>query len=225
VEETVEKVATKEVETNDEIIHETVDTIEADITDTGLEEEVLDTPEEIEEPETKKIDFAKIVKYDPLKELEALQVNKTPKENALSFDTVVYNPEKELTKLIDQKEEVKEKGEQDFASWLNNIGDDTSTPVGESKSPDKVQHLLDQFLATKRTRPIQNRTFYNAQNKAEESETDNMDVLSETLLELYVKQGHYAKAIGGYEKLSLQNPEKSAYFAARIKELQELQKE
>jgi hypothetical protein len=50
-------------------------------------------------------------------------------------------------------------------------------------------------------------------------------VLSETLLELYVKQGHHGKAIAGYEKLSLQNPKKSAYFAARITELEQLQKE
>ena len=80
--------------------------------------------------------------------------------------------------------------------------------------------MLDQFLATKRSRPIQNREFYKAESKAEESEIDNMDVVSETLLELYVKQGHKAKAIKGYKKLSLQNPEKSAYFAARIKEIE-----
>jgi hypothetical protein len=172
-----------------------------------------------------KIDFDKIVKYDPLKELEALKVRVAPQKKPLSFDTVIYNTEEELSKLIEQKEEAEKKGEQDFTGWLNNVGDDKkdTTPLG--KSPDKVQLLLDQFLATKRKRPIQNRTFYSAQNKAEESEVDSMDVLSETLLELYVKQGHHGKAIAGYEKLSLQNPKKSAYFAARITELEQLQKE
>jgi hypothetical protein len=172
-----------------------------------------------------KIDFDKIVKYDPLKELEALKVRVAPQKKPLSFDTVIYNTEEELSKLIEQKEEAEKKGEQDFTAWLNNVGDDKKDTTPLSKSPDKVQLLLDQFLATKRKRPIQNRTFYSAQNKAEESEVDSMDVLSETLLELYVKQGHHGKAIAGYEKLSLQNPKKSAYFAARITELEQLQKE
>jgi hypothetical protein len=172
-----------------------------------------------------KIDFDKIVKYDPIKELEALKIPVSPQKKPLSFDTVVYNMEEELSKLIEKKEEAEIKGEQDFTAWLNNVGDDKKDTTPASKSPDKVQLLLDQFLATKRKRPIQNRTFYNAQNKAEESEIDSMDVLSETLLELYVKQGHCTKAIAGYEKLSLQNPKKSAYFAARITELEQLQKE
>jgi hypothetical protein len=169
-----------------------------------------------------KIDFDKIVKYDPLKELEALKVRVAPQKKPLSFDTVIYNTEKELSKLIEQKEEAEKKGEQDFTAWLNNVGDDKKDTALLSKSADKVQLLLDQFLATKRKRPIQNRTFYSAQNKAEESEVDSMDVLSETLLELYVKQGYHSKAIAGYEKLSLQNPKKSAYFVDRIIELKQL---
>jgi len=52
-----------------------------------------------------------------------------------------------------------------------------------------------------------------------------MEVVSETLVELYIKQGYFTKAIQGLEKLSLLNPPKSAYFAARIREIQDLQKE
>jgi hypothetical protein len=120
--------------------------------------------------------------------------------------------------------------------WINHIDEVCSSSKKVNKksskkisqkenSPDHVQALLDQFLATKRSRPIQNRSFYNAQDKAEESETDKMNIVSETLLNIYVKQGHYDKAILGYEKLSLQNPDKSAYFAARIKEIKQTQNE
>jgi tetratricopeptide (TPR) repeat protein len=42
------------------------------------------------------------------------------------------------------------------------------------------------------------------------------DLASESLAEIYVKQGKYDKAIEMYKKLSLGNPQKSAYFARKI---------
>jgi hypothetical protein len=42
---------------------------------------------------------------------------------------------------------------------------------------------------------------------------------SETLADIYIKQGKYDKAIEMYRKLSLRNPQKSAYFARKIEEV------
>lgn len=42
---------------------------------------------------------------------------------------------------------------------------------------------------------------------------------SESLAEIYVKQGKHDQAIEMYKKLSLRNPQKNAYFAARIEEI------
>lgn len=165
-----------------------------------------------------KIDFDEIVKYDPLKELKPLENKRKPKDS-IPVDQVVYNPEVELAKLIEDKEEAEESGKQDFIFWLNHLEDEEKEKQPET-SAEKVQDLLDKFLATKRKRPIQNREFYNPESKAEKSEEDNMDVISETLAQLYVTQKHYEKAIEAYKKLSLQNPDKSATFAARIKELE-----
>jgi hypothetical protein len=190
---------------------------------TATEEEKQDEDDVEEVPKTKeifKIDFDEIVKYDPLKELKPLQNKPKLKEN-LPADQVVYNPEVELVKLIEEKEEAEESGKQDFAFWLNHLEEEESEPKEET-SAEKVQDLLDKFLATKRKRPIQNREFYNPEVKAEQSEEDRMDVISETLAQLYVTQKHYKKAIEAYRKLSLQNPNKSAFFAARIKELEKL---
>jgi hypothetical protein len=50
--------------------------------------------------------------------------------------------------------------------------------------------------------------------------TLNDDIVSETLAEIWARQHQYQTAILIYQKLSLLNPNKSAYFAQKIKELQ-----
>ncbi len=44
-------------------------------------------------------------------------------------------------------------------------------------------------------------------------------MVSESLAEIHVQQGKFDKAIEVYRKLSLQNPEKKTYFAAKIEQL------
>lgn len=47
----------------------------------------------------------------------------------------------------------------------------------------------------------------------------NAEVLTESMAEVWVKQGNHARAREVYEKLSLQNPHKKDYFAAKIERL------
>ena len=58
-------------------------------------------------------------------------------------------------------------------------------------------------------------------NYGEESLEEDPNIVSETLATIYAQQGYYQKAIQMYEILKLHFPEKSCYFAARIKSLQE----
>jgi tetratricopeptide (TPR) repeat protein len=58
----------------------------------------------------------------------------------------------------------------------------------------------------------------NVQKLAEHS-LDNREVLTETMAEVWEKQGNHEKAVEIYEKLSLLDPSKSVYFAAKIEGL------
>jgi hypothetical protein len=46
-------------------------------------------------------------------------------------------------------------------------------------------------------------------------------MISETLARIYAQQGNIPKAIDAYKRLSLKIPEKSSYFAALIKDLED----
>jgi predicted Zn-dependent protease len=56
----------------------------------------------------------------------------------------------------------------------------------------------------------------------EKSTTENDEIITETLADIYLQQKKYEKALKAYAKLSLKYPEKSVYFATRIKEIEDL---
>lgn len=55
-----------------------------------------------------------------------------------------------------------------------------------------------------------------------EHSIENKDVYTEAMAEVWAKQGNYKKAADIYRKLSLINPAKSPYFAAKIEQLNNL---
>jgi hypothetical protein len=58
----------------------------------------------------------------------------------------------------------------------------------------------------------------NVQHLAEDS-IHEADIVTESMAEVWLKQGNREKALEVYNKLSLQNPSKRAYFAAKIDNL------
>ena len=48
---------------------------------------------------------------------------------------------------------------------------------------------------------------------------EEKDIVTETMAEVWIKQGNKEKAIDTLNKLSLLNPSKSHYFAAKIEQL------
>jgi hypothetical protein len=86
-------------------------------------------------------------------------------------------------------------------------------------------HLIDRFLSTN---PEMKRNsgeaveFKSDKGFLEKSLAESDELITETLASIYFQQKKYEKAQKAYQKLSLKYPEKSVYFAGRIKEIEVL---
>ncbi|MBL0102654.1 MAG: hypothetical protein IPP51_02090 [Bacteroidetes bacterium] len=87
-----------------------------------------------------------------------------------------------------------------------------------AENPESTQ-LIDKFIATAPRIVPSKAEFYSPANQAKKSIIEHEDLVSETLAKIYALQGHLMKARSCYVKLSLLNPEKKAYFAALIQEI------
>ena len=99
----------------------------------------------------------------------------------------------------------------------------------DEKPKDRLGQQLKSFtewLKTIRQMPPQEVAAMNTDSKSEEKvvqlathSLDEENVDTETMAEVWIKQGQPEKAIKIYEKLSLLNPSKSSYFAVLIEKL------
>jgi hypothetical protein len=113
--------------------------------------------------------------------------------------------------------------------FLNNRGateeikssDDKDETILHMVEHDQKTEIIDKFLQAEPRIIPRESEFEAASELARKSNEDSLNFVSETLADIYVKQGNKLKAIKIYEQLSLNNPEKSAYFATLIENLKQ----
>lgn len=84
-----------------------------------------------------------------------------------------------------------------FTDWLKDMKNHSPNPVDLGTSPESEKAVAETALISNESR----------------------EILTETMAEILAKQGQIDKAIQLYIKLSFSNPEKTAYFAAKIQQL------
>jgi tetratricopeptide (TPR) repeat protein len=107
-----------------------------------------------------------------------------------------------------------------FAEWLKHISSKNQKAREEEADQKALKAMWQQqklaAAIEEESEEIPEQVFEMAVNSISRKD----ELVSESLAEVYAKQGKKEKAIDMYQKLSLLNPEKNAYFAAKIENLQ-----
>jgi hypothetical protein len=94
--------------------------------------------------------------------------------------------------------------------------------IAESVTKSNVNQfhdILDKFIKENPSITRPKAEFFNPVNMAKQSVEEDEDLVTETLANLYYKQGNHRKAIRAYEKLCLIYPSKMTYFASLIQKI------
>jgi hypothetical protein len=100
-----------------------------------------------------------------------------------------------------------------------------SKPVIKSEIAEKIG-LMDAFVENlpdlKKRKLKKSEIIASPEFDDDEEPPQGISLVTETLAKVYIKQGHFKKAIQAYEILWLKYPEKSSFFASRISEIKKL---
>jgi tetratricopeptide (TPR) repeat protein len=89
----------------------------------------------------------------------------------------------------------------------------------ERSNVNEFENILDKFIKENPRMSRPKAEFYNPVNMAKQSVEEDEELVTETLANVYYKQGHHKKAIRAYEKLCLLYPHKMPYFASLIQKI------
>jgi tetratricopeptide (TPR) repeat protein len=106
-----------------------------------------------------------------------------------------------------------------FSEWLLHFKSTVERQKEESKDQRALKSMWQKEKLAAAIEEENEEIPENVFEMAVNSITREDGLMSESLAEIYVKQGKLDKAVEMYRKLSLRNPQKNAYFADKIKEI------
>ena len=131
-------------------------------------------------------------------------------------------PQEESDKKVQRKPTPADASVDYVAYLLSTEGTEQLT----TNAPDmKGQELIDNFLEQEQGRILLNNLPQDTQETADNENADEEveeEYFTETLARIYIKQGHYEKALGIISRLSERYPKKNAYFADQMRFLEKL---
>ncbi|MEY3398120.1 MAG: hypothetical protein RL220_714 [Bacteroidota bacterium] len=134
-------------------------------------------------------------------------------------DSVRYSEQEDDT----EEESADEESDYGATEATAGISRVAGPPLGLSGSRKRSQQeLIDRFIQTNPKITPGRTDDYDVDSIARTSVTDDLSFVSETMAELLASQGKKEKAKKVYRKLMELHPEKSIYFAARLKNLDKL---
>lgn len=115
-----------------------------------------------------------------------------------------------------------------FTSFENSNSGIPSFQLTDNGESAKSNSLIDRFLSSNSV--IHSRKYMEEENSPDDLQNDileksiseNDELITETLAMIYFQQKKYDKALESFQKLSLKYPEKSAYFAAQIDKIKNI---
>ena len=132
------------------------------------------------------------------------------------FELIVQNTKSKKLSLLKKQESSKE--DYTFSEWLKlvKIKKIYRTEIKENNLVEKFMQHETQIIKPKKE------TFFKPVDIAKTSLVENTELITPTLARVYMQQGHYEKAYSAYQKLILKFPEKSSFFAEKIKIIKKL---
>ncbi len=145
-------------------------------------------------------------------------------EEEVSDSIEDWSDAKELSEEKVEESSAQDKGERPskFSDWLFAMKDAKEEEKNiEKKELVSSKELINRFIQSRPRKIDISKEPVTPQEMGRLSLVEDEGFVTETLAEIYAKQGKYHKAIKIYEQLSLKNPEKKVFFASRIRFLRE----
>ncbi len=183
-------------------------------------EELLEQKEAVENEVEEEKEESKTDELNELIISEAVGVSITKEViDDLSEKQEAQETSAEETKTEEKPEHI---SGDDFIQWLMGKAQEVSYPSfegGEDATSKSADDIISKFLKNEPQISRGKAKDYSLENLAADSLVDDEEFVTETLAEMYAAQGNKQKAKRAFQLLSLKYPEKSIYFAARIKRL------